>query len=333
MVWVILAVLSGLIGLGILVAFFIGEKYLWKLAAGVGGLLLGVLLLIPATWWQNGVGEAKIAVDTFSREEQYKIVGPGSGFKSPFIDFVDYDLFAQDLTYAGNDNGKPSYTGGKVSGNEVTVTVGGVTGSDDDSIRGGSTRGNVDIQVVYSLGTKALSSIYEEYRGQEAFTERVIAPSIRSLITSVPSKYSPQEFRGSLKEEAAQAILERANAKLEKYDVEVTFVNIQDVRYSDSVEASLAAIEDANQQAEKAEADARTATAQAQADLAKAQGAAAVKLEQARAEAEANRLLNDSLTPQLVELRKAELLVEASKGGGYIIDNGDGSLLLDSRSK
>lgn len=330
MVWVIFAVLLGLAGVGFLAAFFLGEKYLWKILTGVGLLLLAGLALLPATWWTNGVGEAKIAVDAFSREELYKIEGPGSGFKSAFVDFVDYDLFAQDLTYVGNDNGKPSYAGGKVTGNEVTVSVGGVTG-DDESITGGSTRANVDIQIVYSLGTKALSAIYQEYRGQEAFTERVIAPSIRTLITSVPSNYSPQEFRGSKKEDAAQAILDRANAKLEKYDVEVTFVNIQDVRYSDSVEASLAAIEDANQQAEKAEADARTATAQAAADLAKAQGAAAVKLEQANAEAAANRAINDSLTPQLVELRKAELLVEAAQGGGYIIDNGDGNLLLDTR--
>lgn len=331
MVWVIIAAFTGLVGLGFIAAFFLGEKYLWKLATGVGALLLAGLLLLPATYFQNGQGEAKIAVDSFTRKELYQIKEPTSGFKSPFVDFVDYDLWSQDLTYAGKGDQKPSYTGGKVTANEVTVNVGGVTGADDEKVAGGSTRGYVDIQIVYSLGTNALSSIYKEFRSQEAFTERVVAPTIRSYITSVPSKYSPQEFRGSLKEEAASAILEKANAKLEKYDILVSFVNIQDVRYPKSVEKSLAAIEDANQQAQKAEADARTATAQAAADLAKAQGAAAVKVAEAQAEADANRLLNDSLTPQLVELRKAELLVEASKGGGYIIDNGDGNLLLDTR--
>lgn len=330
MIWVIFAIVLGLAGAGFLVGFFLGEKYVWKLLTGIGLLLLGGVALLPAVWWQNGVGEAKIAVDSFSREEQYKILGPGSGFKSPFIDFVDFDQFAQDLTYVGNDNDKPSYAGGKVTGNEVTVSVGGVTG-DEEGVTGGSTRGQVDIQIVYSLGSEALSDIYKKFRSQEAFTERVIAPSIRTLITSVPSNYSPQEFRGSQKEQAAQDILEKANAKLKAYDVEVTFVNIQDVRFSESVEASLAAIEDANQQAQKAEADARTAEAQAKTDLAKAEGDAAVKIEKARAEAEANNLLNASLTPQLVELRKAELLVKASEAGGYIIDNGDGDLLLDNR--
>lgn len=299
-------------------------------AVGLGGFIAfaGFLLVFgiatfASTFYQNGVGEAKVIINSVDKTVVGTIETPGSGFKSPLEDFVEFDLFSQEITYAGNEENTPSYAGGNVTGKEVTVTVGGISG--------GSTRANIDISVVYSLDSDAISDIYNDYKSQERFTQMVVEKSIRSLITTVPSNYTAQEFRGAKKPEAAQEILVRANDQLSEYGIEVAFVNIQDPRYPEAVEQSLADIEKANQAAQQAEAEKRTAEVTAEKRLIEAQGTANAKIEEARGEAEANRLLAESLTPQVVELRRIEGIVEASKNGNYIIDGGNGDLLLDTR--
>ncbi|QIG57877.1 band-7-like membrane protein [Microbacterium phage PauloDiaboli] len=301
-------------------------------AVGKTGLIAGPLLLIVGaiflffgTFYQNGVGEAKVIVNSVDKTIVGTIETPGAGFKSPLNDFVDFDLFSQQLTFAGGGEGTPSYTGGSVNGKEITVNVGGVDG--------GSTRANVDLVATYSLSSKEIDKIYAEFRSQELFTEQVIQKQLLSVARAVPAEYTAVEFRGTQRGEAEEAIRDQLNDRLKKYGVEFTTITIQDVRYPESVETALTQIEEANQAAQKAEAEKRTSEVNAEKKLVEAQGQANADIEKARGEAEANRLLSESLTPELIELRKAELLVEASKNGGYIIDNGDGDLLLDNRSK
>lgn len=285
-------------------------------------IVLGVVSFF-SMFYQNGVGEAKVVVNSVDKTIEYTIDQPGSGFKSPLNDFVDFDLFSQQLTFAGNGDSAPSYTGGSVSGNEITVNVGGVSG--------GSTRANIDLTATYSLDADSVAKIYSEFRSQERFTEQVVQKQVLSIARQVPAEYSAVDFRGTKRGEAEEAIRSKLNERLKEYGVEFTTVTIQDVRYPESVETALTQIEEANQNAQKAEADKRTAEVNAEKALIEAQGRANAQIEDARGEAESNRLIAQSLTPEVVELRKAELLVEASKGGGYIIDNGDGTLLLDNR--
>jgi regulator of protease activity HflC (stomatin/prohibitin superfamily) len=301
-------------------------------ATGNGGIIatviltvIGFIFLFFSTFYQNGVGEAKVVVNSIDKTIVDTIEVPGSGFKSPLNDFVDFDLFSQQLTFAGGGEGAPSYTGGSVNGKEITVNVGGVSG--------GSTRANVDLVATYSLGTEEIEKIYSEFRSQERFTEQVVQKQVLSISRQIPANYSAVEFRGTERGNAEEAIRKALNERLAEYGVEFTSVTIQDVRYPESVETALTQIEEANQNAQKAEADKRTAEVNAEKALIEAQGAANAAIEKARGEAEADRLRAAALTPELIELRKAELLVEASKSGGYIIDNGDGDLLLDNRSK
>jgi regulator of protease activity HflC (stomatin/prohibitin superfamily) len=298
-------------------------------ATGSGGIIATVILVIIgfiflffSTFYQNGVGEAKVVVNSIDKTIVDTIDVPGSGFKSPLNDFVEFDLFSQQLTFAGDGDGPPSYTGGSVNGKEITVNVGGVSG--------GSTRANVDLVATYSLGTEQIKKIYSEFRSQERFTEQVVQKQVLSIARQIPANYSAVEFRGTERGAAEEAIRKALNERLAEYGVEFTSVTIQDVRYPDSVETALTQIEEANQNAQKAEADKRTAEVNAEKALIEAQGVANAEIEKARGEAEANKLLSQSLTPELIELRKAELLVKASEAGGYIIDNGDGDLLLDN---
>lgn len=262
--------------------------------------IVGGICLFFSMFYANGVGEAKVQVNSIDRTVVGTIEEPGSGFRAPWVDFVEFDLFSQELVYAGKSGDAPSYSGGSVNGAEVTVAVGGSSG--------GSTQGNVDISVTYSLDAGAVADIYADYRSQERFTKQVIEKTILSAIRSVPSQYSATEFRGSKRAEAAEKIAEALTEKLKPLGVEVDFVNIQDVRYPEEVEAALKDVEVANQKQQKAEAELRAATTAAQ-----------QKVVEAQAEADANAVLAASLTEPVLQQRYLDTLAQLSKGGNLVV--------------
>lgn len=288
------------------------------------GLLITIGCLFASMFYQNGVGEAKVVVNSFDKKVVRTIDTPGAGLKAPWEDFIEFDVFSQEVTFAGNGDEAPSYTGGKVSGKAITVNVGGVSG--------GSTRADIDLSATYSVDESKVSDIYADYRSQERFTEQIVQKQLLSIARQVPSEYSAVDFRGAKRGEAEQVILSRLNEKLKDYGVEFTTLTIQDVRYPESVETALTQIEEANQAAQKAEADKRTAEVNAEKALVEATGVANAQIEKARGEAEANRLLSESLTPAVIELRRIEALQKAAENGSIIIDGGNGDLLLDARN-
>ncbi len=325
---VILAIISGVNRANSKRATYSGDEEtarlvsIWTaISAAVVGII-AIIILGLSTFWANGQGEAKVFVNSIDRSYVDTVDVPASGFKPLWVDTVDFDLFAQELVYAGGDQA-PSYTGGSINGREITVSVGGVNG--------GSTQANIDATFVYNIDGPKVKAIWEEFKSQERFTKMIVEKSVLSTARQVPSGYSAISFRGVDRNKAEIAMGDLLNTRLEKYGVEFSQPTIQDVRYPQTIEDSITAIETANQAAQKAEADQRTAEAQALADLAKATGDANAKIENARGTAEANRLIAGSVTPELIALRKADALLESAKAGGLIIDGGNGDLILDAR--
>lgn len=309
MILFILAIVLFVIALGILIYGF-SQGVFGAIITGFIVALVGVVLMFLATWWSNGVGEAKVMVNSVDRTVVGTIEEAGSGFKPAWVDFVDFDLFSQELVFAGGDGGAPSYTGGTVNGREITVSVGGVSG--------GSTQAQVDMTFVYSMDADKIKDIYQEFRSQERFTEQIVSRQVLSISRQIPAEYSAIEFRGAKRGEAETKIQKALNKKLAKYGVEFSAVTIQDVRFSEDVEKALTKIEEANQAAQTAEAQQRTKEVENETLIAAA-----------KAEAEANRILSESLTPEVVEIRKLEALVEVSKNGDLIVDGGSGGILLN----
>lgn len=282
------------------------SKLIWTV---VGGVLIAIsaFVLGLSTIYTQSVGEAKVIVNvdgTISHAD----IDPGLGFKAPWQDSVDFDLFSQELLYAGGD-AAPSYSGGQVTGKEVTVSVGG--------LNGGSTQANVDVSVTYSLDADAVEEIYAKYKSQERFTKQVIEKTVLSAVRTAPSDYTAIEFRGAKKDAAAQAILDRVNDKLNALGVTVDFVNIQAVRYPDNVETALNDVEAANQKAAQAEANQRTAEVEAETKRIEAQGVA-----------DANAILNVSLTPEVL----TQKYIEALKAGTvFVVPEGSTPLVTTSK--
>ena len=256
------------------------------------GTILALVLLLANSFVSNGIGEAKVYTNPDGTIQDTQLE-PGFYTKAPWIEYQDFDLFSQEVLYAGGGDGGPSYSGGTVNGQEVTIAVGGVSG--------GSTQGNVDISITYSIDAESVKDIYSKYRNQERFTKQVIEKTILSTIRQVPSAYTAVEFRGEKRQEASDKILDSLNAKFSKLGVDVDFVNIQDVRYPAEVENALKEVETANQKILKAEADQRTAEVEAQTLIIEKQG-----------QADANAIVTESLTPEVLQKAYIDALNKAN---------------------
>lgn len=267
----------------------------WGLGIGVILALLGGLFTVFSTVYGQSVGESKVIINldgTVAGQD----TTPGFGTKAPWQEVNDWDIFSQEVVYAGDDKGSPDYTDGSVSGKEVST-----------SVQNGA-RANLDISIVYSIDADQVMRLYSEFRSQERFTKQVIEKTILSTIREVPTQYSAVEFRGEKRGEAQEKMLKQLNGKLNEWGVSVDFVNLQNVRYTEDVENALKQVEVAEQAAKKAEAELRATEVSAQ-----------QKVVQAQAEADANAILNASLTEQILQQRYLDTLKELAAEGNLVV--------------
>lgn len=268
---------------------------------GLAATVVAIGLFIPSVVFTQGVGEAKVIVNVDGTIAGEKL-SPGWGTKAPWQRIEDFDIFQQEVLFAGNaEGGAPSYSGGEVNGAEVTA-----------SVKNGA-QAFIDMQVVYSIDPDNVTEIYKEYRSQERFTRQVVLPGILSTLRDVPSSYSPVQFRGEMRGEASEKVLDAMNDKLGKYGVEVSNVNLQDIRYTEQVEESIKNVEVAQQKEEQAQAELRATEVSAQAQVV-----------EATAKAEANRLLTQSLTPEVLQQRYIDAL---GKGTVFVVPEGSTPLI------
>lgn len=94
-------------------------------------------------------------------------------------------------------------------------------------------------------------------------------------------------------------------------------ISQQQLIFSDDP-ADYNAKEQAKQDAEIAELNKQTALAQAETDKVKAQTEADVKVIEAQAEAESNRIVSESITPELIQMKEAEARLKH----GWVTVNG-----------
>ena len=303
---IILFVLA-LIALG--VSFFLSydeDKHVVRIGAGIGAFV-GLIFLFFSSFYSVGVSEGKVVINSVDKTYQRTIDQAGAGFKAPWEEFVDFNLLSLPLVYAGSADETPVYTGGKIDGAEVTVTVGGIAG--------GSTSANIDILLSYNIDSTKLQAIYTEFKSQENFTKQIVEPIVLEIIRTTPASYSAVEFRGIKRGEAGQEIMNRINERLKPYGVQIVNVSIQSIRYSTDVEQSLTNLEVAAQNKERAKLEADAA-------VTKAKGEAQAKIEQAKGEAQSNDLLNKSLTDKVLQARWIEAIKAAGEKGSVIVTDG-----------
>lgn len=232
-------------------------------------------------------------VYSMSNGVQKETLSAGYHFINPFLRVKEFPISQQQLVLSNNaaDYNQKEHADWHV----------------DAPANGGMVKLNMTVN--YNFIAERVTDLYERFKGMdgEAIIDNMVQNQIIAYIKEVTPDFSVMDIYSTKRSEVSAAITEYLNKKLAKeYGINMTSALIIDVQLDQALMEKIQAKEQAKQDAEKAELDKATAIAQADTDKVKAEAAAAVEIEKAKGEAEANRLISQSITPELIKMKEAE---------------------------
>ena len=261
-------------------------------AIGAAPIAVGVIFISLSCFYAQDAGDVVVLRDLGGN-----IAGSTSetGFhlKAPWQDCIVYDIRNNVITFT--KDGADDYMGGSATGSNVTVNDASGVSAD------------MDIQVNYSLDPSKAVDIYRDYGTQENFVKSVAAIDARSVPREVAGKFDTITMltdRG----EFTKAVQDELAKRWEGYGLTIEQVSVQEIRYPESVTSKYAEAQQALIDKEKAQNEQETAKVEAETKKIEAQG-----------ESEANRVLSQSLTPEVLQQQYYDALATAAKNGGLIV--------------
>ena len=167
----------------------------------------------------------------------------------------------------------------------------------------------INLTVNYNFLPEHVVELYTKFGGMdgESLMESKIQNDIIAYVKEVTPKFSVMQIYSDDRAGVNTAITDYLNEKLTaEYGINVSSALIVDAQPDDTLMQKIRAKEQAKQDAEIAELNKQTALAQAETDKVKAQTEADVKMIEAQAEADANKVLSESITPELIQMKEAE---------------------------
>ena len=167
----------------------------------------------------------------------------------------------------------------------------------------------INLIVNYNFLPEHVVELYTKFGGMdgESLMESKIQNDIIAYVKEVTPQFSVMQIYSDDRAGVNTAITDYLNEKLTaEYGINVSSALIVDAQPDDTLMQKIRAKEQAKQDAEIAELNKQTALAQAETDKVKAQTEADVKMIEAQAEADANKVLSESITPELIQMKEAE---------------------------
>lgn len=171
----------------------------------------------------------------------------------------------------------------------------------------------INLTVNYNFLPEHVVELYTKFGGMdgESLMESKIQNDIIAYVKEVTPQFSVMQIYSDDRAGVNTAITDYLNEKLTaEYGINVSSALIVDAQPDDTLMQKIRAKEQAKQDAEIAELNKQTALAQAETDKVKAQTEADVKMIEAQAEADANKVLSESITPELIQMKEAEARLE-----------------------
>lgn len=139
-----------------------------------------------------------------------------------------------------------------------------------------------------------VNKIYQQIGDENQITTQIITPAITEVLKAATPKKTAEQIL-TQREELKNVIDGAIKARLAVYGIKVSEVAIIDVAFSREFAKAIEAKQIAEQQAKQADYEALKATKQAEADVNRAKG-----------QAEAQRLMRQTLTPQILQKQAIE---------------------------
>ena len=177
---------------------------------------------------------------------------------------------------------------------------------------------NVDVTVRFNPVTSQIGEIHNTF--SQEYQDRLVRPEIRSSVREVVGRYTPEELYSTKRDEVQTAIHEDLQQTLEENYVNLRAILIRDISLPEKV---VNAIETKLEEEQKAQ--------QLVFRLDRARKEAEQRIIEAEAKAEANRILNASLSPNILRDKGIEATLELAKSGNskvVIVGSGDDGLPL-----
>jgi regulator of protease activity HflC (stomatin/prohibitin superfamily) len=151
----------------------------------------------------------------------------------------------------------------------------------------------------------------------------IIEPTIQESLKSVTAQFNAEQLI-TKRSDVKQLMFEMIRERLERSNIIVTDFSIIDFSFTIDFNKAIEEKQIAEQRALRAKNDLNRVKIEAQQAKEKAKGEADAQLELARSEAESQRLIKESLTPDIVQLRaiqkwdgKAPLVISGDSAGSY----------------
>lgn len=261
--------------------------------------VLGLVLLLLSCYYTQDAGESKVQ-KSFTGALVGQTTSAGAHLKAPWVSTETFDVRNNTVTYVG-DGHQGDHSGGDATGAQITF-------QDKEGVTG-----NLDLVVRYSLKPDAVLDIYKQYKSQQNFVSRVITNDVRSVSRNVPSEYGTLDVYKN-RAKIGLEIQDQLQQRWQNEGIVVEEVALQEVRYSDDVKQRF---DDAQ--------SARIAVTQAQAEQEKAKVDANTEVIKQEGIAKANKALESSLTPQVLQQHYIDAL---NKGGTiYVVPQGSTPLV------
>lgn len=267
-------------------------------AIGVVALIAVIIGGVVAVKSATLIGQGEVGVVWTARNGvQEEVLTSGLKFVSPLAKVKKYPVSQQQLVLSNNqEDYRDGFDG---------------DWSIDAPADGGMVTLNMSIS--YHFEQDKVTGLYERFNGMdgETIVDNMVQNNIIAYIKEVTPKFTVMDIYSEKRAEVSKAITDYLQSKLyDEYGITIDNALIIDVQLDEALKAKVQAKEQAKQDAEKAELDKQTAIAQAETDKVKAQAAAEVAIENARGQAEANKLISQSITPELIQMKEAEARLE-----------------------
>ena len=204
-----------------------------------------------------------------------------------------------------------------VSNEQLILSKDSRDGSEGDESFNVSTADNASIsisfQMSYKFNQENLVDTYKKFKGMngEDIVNHRVKTVLKSKISEITTDYTMMDIYSGNRSEINNKITNYLNNEFQKaYGIEVIDASIIDVHPDEQLQKTIDARVTALQNKQKAEAEQETAKVEAATALIKAQNEADIALTKAKAEAEANRIIGESITPGLIQMKEAEARLE-----------------------
>lgn len=237
-------------------------------------------------------GDVGIGIDLSGVQEE--LYQPGTHFVSPTTDVVFMSLQTQTYEMTGAD--------------EIHALT-----QDQLSVQ-------LEVTINFALNEDHVIDVYKAYSVD--YDSRIVHPIVRTAVRDAASSFSAQQLvndREGLQTRMEERVRNDLASTLRQRNLSEDAIRIENVMLRnidlpDSLDASIAAVQEQRMQTQQRQQALETARAEAERLRTEAEGHAAAQQIRAEAEALANRTVAQSLTPAVLEARRIQAMQELAAG-------------------